>query len=121
MIAVIFEVEPTPQGLPAYLELAAALRPQLEAMDGFISVERFQSLSQRGRGLRLRCGRAPGPGPRGRRRGPPRRPRLAGRTRLFADYRLRVAEVQRDYGPHARDQAPEDARRALDGLENGRP
>lgn len=120
MIAVIFEVEPTPEGLPAYLELAAALRPQLEAMDGFISVERFQSLSQPGKVLSLSFWRDAEAVARWRQHEPHRQAQAAGRNRLFADYRLRVAEVQRDYGPHARDQAPEDARRALDGVENGR-
>ena len=121
MIAIIFEVWPDPAHRDEYLATAASLRPLFEKIDGFISVERFESLTEPGKLLSLSFWRDAEAVARWRRHEPHRQAQLAGRNRLFADYRLRVAEVQRDYGPHARDQAPEDARRALDGLENGRP
>ena len=121
MIAVIFEVWPAAGQQQAYLDMAAGLKAELQGIDGFISIERFESRAEPGKLLSLSFWRDAEAVARWRRHEPHRQAQLAGRNRLFADYRLRVAEVQRDYGPHARDQAPEDARRALDGLENGRP
>lgn len=109
MIAVLFEVEPAEGQTDAYLAIAASLMDELRAIDGFISIERFQSLTRPGTLLslsywrdeeavaRLRC--------TAHHRGAQRR----GRTGIFDDYRLRVASVIRDYGLHSREQAPADS------------
>lgn len=111
MIAVIFEVEPaTGEGMARYLEIAAGLKAELEAMDGFISVERFQSLGNPGRLLSLSFWRDEAAVRAWRNRVHHREAQAAGRGGVFHDYRLRVAEVLRDYGLHARDQAPVDSR-----------
>jgi heme-degrading monooxygenase HmoA len=110
MIAVIFELWPAEGRAADYLALAAALKPDLEKIDGFISVERFQSIGAPGKLLSLsffrdeesvRAWRAlPGH----------RAAQARGRGGIFADYRLRVAEVLRDYGQNVRDEAPQDSR-----------
>lgn len=110
MIAVIFEVEPRDGQLDAYLDTAAALRPQLEAMDGFISVERFSSLSQPGKLLSLSFWRDEEAVKQWRALDNHRQAQQAGRQQIFAGYRLRVAQVVRDYGMHDREQAPPDSR-----------
>jgi heme-degrading monooxygenase HmoA len=112
MIAVIFEVEPHPQHRQAYLDTAAALKPQLEKMDGFVSIERFESLSQPGKILSLSFWCDEEAVKRWRNVEEHRKAQAAGRGRLFADYRLRIAGVLRDYGKHERAQAPEDSRAA---------
>ena len=109
MIAVIFEVQPHPAHLDAYLDTAAALRTQLEAMDGFISVERFSSLSQPGKLLSQSFWRDEEAVKQWRQLDSHRRAQEAGRQQIFADYRLRVAQVLRDYGMHERAQAPSDS------------
>ena len=106
MIAVIFEVQPTEAGHAAYLDHAAELRPMLEGMDGFISVERFQSLADPGRLLSLSFWRDEAAVRGWRETGRHREAQAAGRGGLFQDYRLRVAEVLRDYGLHDRGQVP---------------
>ena len=110
MIAVIFEVVPREGETDAYLDAAAALRPQLEAIDGFISIERFASLTQPGKILSLSFWRDEAAVLEWRRLDAHRNAQRAGRTRLFADYRLRVAEVARDYGMFDRDEAPADSK-----------
>jgi heme-degrading monooxygenase HmoA len=110
MIAVIFEVVPREGRADAYFELAAGLRAQLEAIDGFISVERFQSLTQPGKVLSLSFWRDEDAVRRWRELEAHRTAQQAGRQQLFADYRLRVAQVLRDYGLDAREQAPADSR-----------
>jgi heme-degrading monooxygenase HmoA len=110
MIAVIFEVVPREGRADAYFELAAGLRAQLEAIDGFISVERFQSLTQPGKVLSLSFWRDEDAVRRWRELEAHRTAQQAGRQQLFADYRLRVAQVLRDYGLVAREQAPADSR-----------
>lgn len=110
MIAVIFEVEPAEGNMQSYLDIAAALRPQLEAIDGFISVERFQSLSQPGKLLSLSFWRDEQAMAQWRQHEQHHQAQAAGRSHVFANYRLRVAQVLRDYGLHERDQAPADAR-----------
>lgn len=110
MLAVIFEVIPRPGGTEAYLDAAAALRPELEAMDGFLSIERFQSLGQPGKLLSLSFWRDEAAVQAWRTREAHRRAQRLGREQLFADYRLRVAQVVRDYGLAERGQAPPDAR-----------
>ena len=110
MIAVIFEVVPHEGQRQAYLDLAAALRPALEAMDGFLSIERFASLSQPEKILSLSFWRDERSVAAWRNLEAHRSAQAMGRGGIFRDYRLRVAEVARDYGLDARDQAPPDSR-----------
>jgi len=112
VIAVIFEVVPHPDRRGAYLDLAAMLRPQLEAMDGFISVERFESLTTPGKMLSLSYWRDEAAIERWRNIEAHRRVQEKGRAHIFADYRLRVAAVLRDYGLVDRAEAPGDSRQA---------
>ena len=106
MIAVIFEVIPAPGERQRYLDTAASLRPQLDAVDGFISIERFESLAQPGKILSLSFWRDEQAVTRWREFGPHRAAQRAGREGVFADYRLRVAGVVRDYGMFEREQVP---------------
>jgi heme-degrading monooxygenase HmoA len=112
MIAIIFEAIPNEGKKDAYLDAAARLRPILEKMDGFISVERFESLTQPGKLLSLSFWRDEQAVRQWRNVEEHRRIQGAGRKSIFKDYRLRVAEVLRDYGLHERAQAPEDSRAA---------
>ena len=109
MIAVIFEVIPAEGKQDAYLEHAAALRPLFEGMEGFISVERFQSLSQPNKLLSLSFFRDEQAVQQWRQLTQHRTAQSKGRDGIFADYRLKVAEVQRDYGMRDRQEAPEDS------------
>jgi heme-degrading monooxygenase HmoA len=113
VIAVIFEVEPHPGAAPRYFELAAALRAELESIDGFISVERFESLARPGRFLSLSFWRDDAAVRTWRCHGMHRQAQQDGRSDVLAGYRLRVATVVRDYGLLERDQAPSDSRNAL--------
>lgn len=106
MIAVIFEVQPTEAGRAAYVDHAAALQPMLERMEGFVSVERFQSLADPARLLSLSFWRDEAAVRGWREMGRHRDAQAAGRGGLFHDYRLRVAHVVRDYGLHDRAQVP---------------
>lgn len=110
MIAVIFEVEPAPGRRDAYLDIAARLREELERIDGFMSIERFESLSRPGRILSLSFWRDEQAVAQWRNLEGHRAAQAAGRGGVFSDYRLRVAQVLRDYGMHERDQAPPDPR-----------
>jgi heme-degrading monooxygenase HmoA len=111
MIAVIFEVVPVEGALPGYLDHAKRLRPELEAMDGFISVERFQSLTDPSKLLSLSFWRDEAAVKAWRNHAMHRATQAAGRDGMFAGYRLRVAAVMRDYGmTENRDQAPDDSR-----------
>ena len=110
MIAVIFEVVPREGCRDAYLATAAALREHLERIDGFVSVERFESLTQPGKLLSLSFWRDEEAVARWRALEDHRRAQRAGRAELFADYRLRVAGVLRDHGMRERAQAPADSR-----------
>ena len=107
MYAVIFEVEPEPDRLEDYLEIAGRLRPELEKIDGFISIERFKSLSQDGKILSLSFWRDEEAIARWRRYEQHHAAQLTGRDRIFRDYRIRVAAVVRDYGMHEREEAPQ--------------
>jgi heme-degrading monooxygenase HmoA len=109
MLAVIFEVEPREGKLEPYLDLAAALKPELEQVDGFISVERFSSLTTPGKYLSVSFWRDEEALAEWRNRPRHRRAQAAGRGEMFAGYRLRVAHVIRDYGPDDRAEAPADA------------
>ncbi|MES2444468.1 MAG: antibiotic biosynthesis monooxygenase [Pseudomonadota bacterium] len=112
MIAVIFEVRPAPGRETAYLEFAAALRDDLAAIDGFVSVERFQSLTDPGKLLSLSFFRDEAAVAEWRNQPHHRAAQASGRNGVFADYRLRIAAVTRDYGMAARDEAPADSRAA---------
>ena len=112
MIAVIFEVWPAEGERQHYLDLAAALRADLERMDGFVSVERFQSLTDPGKLLSLSFWRDEEAVRAWRNRPPHRATQAEGRAGVFRDYRLRVAAVLRDYGMPERAEAPEDSRAA---------
>lgn len=113
MIAVIFEVEIAAGEKEAYLEIAGELKPLLEQVDGFLSVERFQSLSAPGKLLSLSFWRDEDAVQRWRQLKEHRAAQGQGRSGIFADYRLRVAGVIRDYGMSDRAQAPEDSLAAL--------
>src|SRR4051812_34995754 len=110
MIAVIFEVLPHAEHRQAYLDTAAHLRPHLEKIDGFISIERFESLSQAGKVLSLSFWRDEAAVQQWRNLEVHRQAQTAGREHIFEDYRLRVASVLRDYGLREREQAPQDSR-----------
>jgi heme-degrading monooxygenase HmoA len=107
MYAVIFEVEPEPDHLEDYLDIAGRLRPELEKIDGFISIERFKSLSQDGKILSLSFWRDEEAIARWRQQAQHHAAQRAGRERIFRDYRIRVAAVARDYGMYERAQAPQ--------------
>jgi heme-degrading monooxygenase HmoA len=110
MIAVIFEVWPADRRKADYLDYAARLRGDLEQMDGFISIERFQSLADPGKLLSLSFWRDEAAVAAWRRHDEHRAAQTAGRGGIFRDYRLRVAAVVRDYGmTQTREQAPEDS------------
>lgn len=110
MIAVIFEVVPHAGRRQDYLDAAARLRPLLEQMDGFLSIERFESLSQPGKVLSLSFWRDEEAVKGWRNCEMHRSVQAEGRAGIFEDYRLRVAAVLRDYGLNERDQAPDDSR-----------
>ena len=109
MIAIIFEVEPVAEHRDAYLDIAAKLKPELEKIDGFISVERFQSITNPGKMLSLSFFRDETAVQAWRNLESHRRAQEAGRGGIFANYRLRVASVLRDYGMNERAQAPGDS------------
>ena len=110
MIAVIFEVQPDLGREQEYLDIAARLRPLLDDIDGFISIERFSSLSTPGRVLSLSFWRDEEALTTWRQMEPHRAAQALGRSEVFADYRLRIAGVIRDYGMHERAEAPADSR-----------
>lgn len=110
MIAVIFEVIPAPGAMQDYLDIAASLRPELEHFDGFISIERYASLTNEGKIVSLSFWRDEDAVTRWRNVEQHRVAQARGRGGVFADYRLRVATVTRDYGMHERAEAPEDSR-----------
>jgi heme-degrading monooxygenase HmoA len=112
VIVVIFEAEPREGRRDDYLRIAADLRPVLDAIDGFISIERFESLSQPGKVLSLSFWRDEEAAAAWRNMEAHRAAQAEGRARIFRDYRLRIARVVRDYGMGARDEAPEDSRAA---------
>jgi heme-degrading monooxygenase HmoA len=114
MIAVIFEVVPYLGERHHYLDLASELRPQLESIDGFISIERFESLSLRGKILSLSFWRDEEAVGRWRNLEAHRAAQKAGRNGIFADYRLRIGHVLRDYGMNERLEAPADSRTVHD-------
>ena len=110
MIAVIFEVWPAEGRKQDYLDIAAELRPLLEQVEGFISIERFQSLTDPGKILSLSVFRDEAAVARWRALEQHRAAQARGRDGIFSNYRLRVASVIRDYGMNERAQAPADSR-----------
>jgi heme-degrading monooxygenase HmoA len=109
VIAVLFEVTPREGRQNAYLDAAASLRPRLERIDGFISIERFRSLSSPGKLLSLSYWRDERAVTQWRNEDAHRRVQAQGRNEIFEDYRLRVAQVIRDYGMNDRTQVPADS------------
>ena len=108
MIAVIFEATPAEGRGEDYLATADALREHLLTQPGFISIERFQSLTEPGKLLSLSFWQDETAVRRWREQSDHRQAQQAGRTEIFADYRLRVAQVLRDYGRFDRNEAPTD-------------
>ena len=111
MIAIIFESKPHADQRERYLEAAARLKPLLADQDGFISVERFESLTEPGKILSLSFWRDEAAVERWRNLEEHRQVQAAGRAGIFSDYRLRVAQVIRDYGMNDRAEAPQDSRK----------
>ena len=110
MIAVIFEVYPAEGKVQEYLAIAAKLKPQLEKIDGFISIERFSSLVEEGKVLSLSFWRDEEAIEAWRNLESHRLAQEKSRGGVFSDYRLRVANVNRDYGMISREQAPSDSK-----------
>ncbi|RRS04505.1 antibiotic biosynthesis monooxygenase [Aquabacterium soli] len=113
MIVVIFELEPHPEQAQRYFNLAEDLKAGLTQQEGFISIERFHSISLPGRYLSLSVWRDEQSVRNWRNLAEHRMAQGEGRTRIFSDYRLRVAHVLRDYGMFERVQAPSDSTDAL--------
>ena len=110
MIAVIFEVYPHPDHKAEYLDIAATMRPLLDEIDGFISVERFQSLTNPDKLLSLSFFRDEDAVKKWRTLSAHRGAQSKGRGGIFTDYHLRIAHVIRDYGMFEREEAPDDSR-----------
>ena len=110
MIAIIFEVWPAEGRAAEYFDLAAALKAELQRIDGFISIERFESLTTRGKYLSLSFWRDEESVRAWRNIEAHRAAQAKGRGGVFADYRLRVASVVRDYGMERRTEDPQDSR-----------
>lgn len=114
MIAVIFEVYPAQGKVEDYLNIAAELKPLLETIDGFISIERFSSLAEEGKVLSLSFWRDEAAVQAWRNLESHRLAQEKGRGGVFRDYRLRVAKVSRDYGMSDREQCPLDSKQVHD-------
>ena len=110
MLGIIFEVTPHPEHRDAYLDMAATLKPELEKIEGFISVERFQSLTTEGKMLSISFFENEKALDDWRQLEAHRIAQKVGRETYFKEYRLRVASVIRDYGIADRDEAPEDSK-----------
>ena len=110
MIAVIFELWPAKGATQSYFDIAASLHDELHSIDGFVSVERFESVAAPGKYLSLSFWRDEAAVKLWRNRSEHRSAQHQGREGVFADYRLRVAQVLRDYGMTARAEAPADSR-----------
>jgi len=110
MIAVIFEVWPADGRKQTYLDIAASLKPELERIDGFLSIERFQSLVDESKLLSLSFWRDEEAVKAWRNVEHHREAQHAGRHGVFRDYRLRIGHIVRDYGMNERAEAPKDSR-----------
>ncbi|SDY18748.1 antibiotic biosynthesis monooxygenase family protein [Citreimonas salinaria] len=109
MIAIIFELVPKEGRKQEYLDIAAEMRPMVHEVEGFISVERFQSLTNPEKLLSVSFFEDEDAVARWRKLAEHRGAQAKGRGGLFADYRLRVAHVLRDYTLTDREQAPADS------------
>ena len=114
MFAVVFEVKPKIEGKEEYLKIAADLRSFLESHDGFISIERFQSLTEEGKILSLSFWRDEAAIEKGRNVVEHRSAQKKGKRSFFYSYRIRIAEVVRDYTESDRNQAPSDSNKVLE-------
>ena len=114
MIAIIFEVTPHDGKKDEYLSIAASMRSLVEQIDGFISVERFQSLTNPEKLLSTSFYETEAAVDRWRQLTEHRNAQSVGRDRIFKDYRIRVLSVIRDYGMTDRDEAPADSRQIHD-------
>ena len=114
MIAIIFEVTPHDGKKDEYLSIAASMRSLVEQIDGFISVERFQSLTNPEKLLSISFYETEAAVDRWRQLSEHRNAQSVGRDRIFKDYRIRVLSVIRDYGMTDRDEAPADSRQIHD-------
>jgi|SRR5882724_5677343 len=114
MIAVIFEVIPHEEQKHAYFEIAATLHPELEKIEGFISVERFQSINDPGKILSLSFWNDEESIKQWRNIEMHRWAQSKGRNGIFRDYHLRIAVVSRDYGMFDRREAPTDSKACHD-------
>jgi heme-degrading monooxygenase HmoA len=112
MIAVIFEVIPSSEGKAEYLAIAASLREKLTDTPGFISIERFQSMTEPNKILSLSFWEDEASVARWRNLEEHRNAQSQGRSGLFNDYRIRVGKISRDYSRSGREQAPKDSRDA---------
>jgi|SRR5436190_14874484 heme-degrading monooxygenase HmoA len=110
MVAVIFEAVPAEGKKDEYFAIAEKLRPELNKMPGFISIERFQSVANPGKILSLSFWNDEESIAQWRNVEMHRAAQAKGRTSVFSDYRLRVAHVLRDYGMNERAQAPVDSK-----------
>lgn len=113
MYAVIFEVKPTKSGTDEYLELAKMLKAFLCEIDGFISIERFQSINEKGKILSLSFWQNEEAIEKWRNLLEHRIAQEKGHFELFEDYQIRVAKVQRNYTKQNREEAPTDSNKAL--------
>ena len=116
MIAIIFEVWPKADEKQNYLDTAAVLRKELEQIEGFISVERFESISEPGKMLSLSFFKDEDAVDQWRNLSVHRAAQSAGRNKFFSDYRLRVSSVLRDYGMDNRDEVPADSAQVNPGV-----
>jgi heme-degrading monooxygenase HmoA len=99
MIALFFEVQPKPEHFQRYLDMAAALKPALEKINGFISIDRYKSLAREGVVLSHSIWRDEAALTAWRVHEGHHKAQDAGRNVVFADYRLRIAEVLREEQP----------------------
>jgi heme-degrading monooxygenase HmoA len=109
MIAVIFEFTPTPGRFAEYMDLVGRLKPELEKAEGFVSLERFESITAPGKFVSLQFWRDEESVRRWRNLQQHREAQKRGRGGIFASYRLRIAGVLRDYTMDQRDEAPRDS------------
>ena len=109
MIAVIFEFTPAPGRFPEYMELVGQLKPELEKAEGFISLERFESITAPGKFVSLQFWQDEESVRKWRNLQQHREAQVKGRAGIFASYRLRIAGVLRDYARGERSQAPRDS------------
>jgi heme-degrading monooxygenase HmoA len=109
MIAVIFEFTPAPGRFPDYMALVGRLKPELDKAEGFISLERFESITTSGKFVSLQFWRDEESVAKWRNVQKHREAQKQGRGGIFASYRLRIADVIRDYTMDSRAQAPSDS------------